>query len=273
MITTTSGTRLAAAILLMAACADPDDLLVPSGGASPLATRVRAVTGDAQTGVVDRTLPSPLTVEVRDQDDLPMAGVAVAWSVEPAGEFVALDHFTGADGLASALLKMGGQAGDYEAALEASAGRVVFSATATADQPAQAEPVAGDGQTGVAGSSTPNPVVVLIRDQFGNPAPGAVVTWNSSDLGQAVPAQTMTDAEGLTTTDWILGLHAGTPDVERLRRVCVGGIRRDGRDRSGRTGDQGVRRPAEWPVRCGIGRRESRSGSKMPVETRSPASR
>jgi Big-like domain-containing protein len=72
------------------------------------------------------------------------------------------------------------------------------SATATADTlvgagpPTTLEAVSGGGQTGTVGQVLAAPLVIQARDAFGNPAPGATVTWT-------VPVGGVATLDGLTT--------------------------------------------------------------------------
>jgi uncharacterized protein (TIGR03437 family) len=56
--------------------------------------------------------------------------------------------------------------------------------------------VSGDAQNGLPGAALPQPLVVLLKDDQGNPAPGIAVTFSSSPGSQVVSASPVTDASG-----------------------------------------------------------------------------
>jgi hypothetical protein len=72
---------------------------------------------------------------------------------------------------------------------------VTQDAAGAATQPASIKVVAGDGQSGVAGFPLPNPVVVEVRDNLGNPVSRAAVTFAGSNATVS-PATAQTDALG-----------------------------------------------------------------------------
>lgn len=81
--------------------------------------------------------------------------------------------------------------------------------------------VSGDSQAGTAGQLLPEPLVVRVLDQRGQPVAGAVVTWKVMTRGGLVPERTTsTDAQGYARTRWTLGPARGE---HTLRASGVGG--------------------------------------------------
>lgn len=70
--------------------------------------------------------------------------------------------------------------------------------------------VSGNGQTGSAGDTLPNPLVVEVKDVSGNPQSGVTVNFavTSSD-GSVSPASAVTDSNGQTSTVLTLGTPSG----------------------------------------------------------------
>lgn len=67
----------------------------------------------------------------------------------------------------------------------------------------------GDGQTGTVGQALANPIRVLVHKD-GQPEAGVTVTWAAPGTGAAVnPAASLTDAQGLAETQWMLPQTAG----------------------------------------------------------------
>ena len=60
--------------------------------------------------------------------------------------------------------------------------------------------VSGNQQSGAPGASLPQPLVVVVKDQNGNPVPGQTVTFSASPGAQVQPAAEVTDANGMAST-------------------------------------------------------------------------
>jgi hypothetical protein len=68
---------------------------------------------------------------------------------------------------------------------------------------------AGGGQSGEAGTTLPEPVVVTVTDAFGNPVSRADVQFQAPGGASAEPSSATTDADGVARTVWTLGADAG----------------------------------------------------------------
>ncbi|HET6778923.1 MAG TPA: Ig-like domain-containing protein, partial [Gemmatimonadales bacterium] len=66
----------------------------------------------------------------------------------------------------------------------------------------------GNGQTGQVGELLPNPLVVLVTDESGNPVEGVSVTW-SAQGGQVAPTTTTTGSNGRASVQRTLGPNVG----------------------------------------------------------------
>ncbi|HEX8831759.1 MAG TPA: Ig-like domain-containing protein, partial [Longimicrobium sp.] len=71
------------------------------------------------------------------------------------------------------------------------------------------EKVSGDTQPGTAGAALPNPLSVKVTDTHGNAVAGALVNWSVS-AGQANPAVSASDANGLAQTVWTVAAGSNT---------------------------------------------------------------
>jgi uncharacterized protein (TIGR03437 family) len=76
--------------------------------------------------------------------------------------------------------------------------------------------VSGDGQSGSIGQTLPNPLVVLVRDQFGNPMAGVSVQWVPVVAGTATLANTTTQtgANGRASNTVTLGNVPGAVQIQ-----------------------------------------------------------
>jgi hypothetical protein len=70
--------------------------------------------------------------------------------------------------------------------------------------------ISGDAQTGAAGLSLANPVVVKVLDSKGNPQRGVTVHFVPAGAGSVTPANINTDQNGFAQTTWKLGPTLGT---------------------------------------------------------------
>src|SRR5262249_8083947 len=145
---------------------------------SPRQLRVSA--GDLQTGVVGATLPVPLTVTVVDAGSQPVPAIAVTFTVT-AGQGTLVPGqpiLTDAQGRAAVTLIRGVRPGGVQVtATVAGLAPVTFSATGVADRAtARLIIVSGNNQVGQPGEILPEPLVVRLEDQFGNPLAGEPIT-------------------------------------------------------------------------------------------------
>ena len=60
--------------------------------------------------------------------------------------------------------------------------------------------ISGNQQNGAPGANLPQPLVVVVKDQNGNPMAGQTVTFAASPGGQVQPASAVTDANGMAHT-------------------------------------------------------------------------
>ena len=71
------------------------------------------------------------------------------------------------------------------------------------------ETISGDGQQGVPGAALAHPLVVEVRDQYGNPLPNAAITFTVNAGDGTTSATTTTDANGRAATTLTLGRQPG----------------------------------------------------------------
>ena len=71
------------------------------------------------------------------------------------------------------------------------------------------EMVGGDGQSAPVGTQLPNPLVVEVTDDAGNPVSGVTVQWSAPGGGEVSPASSQTGSDGRTSAARTLGASAG----------------------------------------------------------------
>ena len=170
--------------------------------ALPLASTTAVAPTNDQTGVVGTALPLPLAVQVQI-GELPAAGIGVSWQAY-SGNIAPLSTVTDAAGMATAVWTLGTTAGAQSAHATIVGGRgphLRFDATAVPGSAVAIDKVSGDGQTVAANRPAfPNPMVVLVRDQYGNLVEGEAVAW-TVERGPVslLVADSTTGAEGQST--------------------------------------------------------------------------
>ncbi len=93
-----------------------------------------------------------------------------------------------------------------------------------APRPAVLETISGDGQRGIPGGALAHPLVIEVRDQYGDPLPDAAVTFTVTAgdgklSGRFAVEHVTTDAHGRAELPFTLGLHPGANTVS----VSIGG--------------------------------------------------
>jgi hypothetical protein len=171
---------VAAACLVGVACGG-SDLVLPEDPPAPPASA--EAFGSGQSALPGAELPDPIVVKVKDAQGDPVPAVRVAFALGPGaegGEITPDTATTDAAGEASAQWVLGNAEGEHRADAEVvGAGLDVVSFTATAVEESlepsgdhsslTATPTRIDAITGVAS------ITVTVRDQRGDPLPGATV--------------------------------------------------------------------------------------------------
>ncbi|HTR21586.1 MAG TPA: leishmanolysin-related zinc metalloendopeptidase [Gemmatimonadales bacterium] len=171
---------------------------------------INKISGDLQKDTVGQRLPASITVEVDDSLFHPVGNVSVTFAViQGGGNVTTATTVTGISGQATTLWTMGTSPGANQLSVTAATGTAapaVFAATAVVGRPKSVQVQTGDGQTGAAGATLANPVVVLVRDTFNNGVPGVVVQFAVTSGGGHVSQPTATTiGTGLASVTWTLG--------------------------------------------------------------------
>lgn len=171
--------------------------------------------GDNQSAVAGTAVGTLPSVLVTASGGAPIQGVAVAWAVTAGGGSVAAaSTTTNAAGVASVGWTLGATPGSNNQGLSATVAGltgspVAFVASATSP-PTQMFLVSGDGQTGGAGQSLPQPLVVRVEDAGNQPVQGVVVSWQLFAGGGSVAAPTsVTNAAGEASMTFTVGGNLG----------------------------------------------------------------
>jgi hypothetical protein len=199
----------------------------------PVGARMRAVSGDRQTGVIGAALPQPLVAEVLDAAGLPVPGTPVIFKVrENDGNLNGGERqiavTSGADGRAQASFALGTRAGVANQVVEASAvgfaGPAVFTASALPGEPALVVVDSGGLQVGVAGQQVPRPVIAAVVDAGNNRLPDVpvafrVVEGSGHFAGGLQETVVPTDSDGRAIVTFTLDAAEGVSNNQVEARV------------------------------------------------------
>lgn len=173
------------------------------------------VSGDGQSGAQGQPLPAPLVVQATDAA-APDPGVTIFWSATGGATLSAGSTVTDAGGLTSVTVTSMGFGLDPVIVTAARADNPLLSVQfQLAVDPATLAVVAGDGQSGLAGTRAANPVQVLLLDGAGQPMAGQTITWTvvggSATLDSPV---SVTDAAGLASVGFTFGNFPGPITIQ-----------------------------------------------------------
>ena len=176
------------------------------------ATAIAKVSGDGQQAPAGATLPVPIVVRVTGANSEPVIGETVTFApAAGSGSVAPTTVKTDANGEASTRWSLGVTPGGHtlvaSISLQSGSLNVSFGATASPAPPSTILIIAGDNQSGRAGSALPQQVVARVVTAFGAPYPGATVTFAPAvGSGQSFsPALGISDANGEVRTTWTLG--------------------------------------------------------------------
>jgi hypothetical protein len=195
------------------------------------ASRLHIVSGDNQSGLVQRTLAQPLVVRILGRNGLPARNQTVVFRVAQSNGMLSAVAASGpgqtsvqvlsdASGQAQAYWTLGSHAGAgydrVDVTFPGHVGRVYFSAIGVPSAPAGMVVVSGLNQTGAAGGALPLPFIASVVDAVGNGLAGVAVTFTVTGGGgrllgasAADPVTVLTDSNGRAAALLKLGTVLG----------------------------------------------------------------
>jgi hypothetical protein len=198
------------ALIVLAGCGGAD-LTLPFDS-SP--ATISKIDGDNQTGSAGSTLSRPLIVKVIDQRGQPVVDQSVVFTIEQGvvgARVEPQEPKTNSDGIAQAQWVLGGTRGTQAviASVVGADGLAVrFEALVESAEARRLELAGGTDQSSAVGTPLPNPIAVLVTDQFGNPVPNISVDWQVTS-GSVDPASSISGPDGRAEATWILGSSTG----------------------------------------------------------------
>ena len=172
--------------------------------------------GNNQSGPILSPLPAPIVIETENPyTGQPIQGVTVNFSDGgKGGFFTPPSQVSGADGVVSTTYTFGKKVGVYSLTISATNfGDITATETATAAAASRLIPHSGQKQTGIAGSTLPNPIVASAVDIYNNPVAGVTINFSANKGGVPSPSSAQTDSKGLARTYLQLPTTTGTITV------------------------------------------------------------
>ncbi|HET6836869.1 MAG TPA: Ig-like domain-containing protein, partial [Gemmatimonadales bacterium] len=208
-------TRALLVIILLAGCSGASELLLPGDGEP---ARIVVFSGNEQIGRVGEALGDSVVFKVTDSQQRPLEGVQVAFELTAAGpgaDVLPDTAETDAEGHAYTRVVLGTTIGTHVGQAwvvvpeETQAPSTEFQVVALPENANEIVAQSGDNQSGSAGSTLPLPLVVQVRDAFGNPISGVSITWTAEGGGNVSQPSSLTDSEGQASVQRTLGPTAG----------------------------------------------------------------
>ncbi len=186
--------------------------VVAEADPSPAHTRVE-LADTVLRGTVGATLNPPVILRVTDLNGLPLSDVPVGWTAFDGGSVLPLAPRTDSLGQVVARWTLGRRTGRQRIKAEVGDARsmppLMIAATAVAAGPKSALVVSGDGQRNTVGKLLAKPIVLAVKDIFGNPVVGAPFTVHPA-AGAVIDSTLESDEAGRVTFRWTLGEKPGT---------------------------------------------------------------
>jgi hypothetical protein len=180
------------------------------------ATVLARWSGNLQTTSVTNTLPNPIICVAKDAYGNPVPGVSVAFSDGTAGgSFSANPVITNSKGQASVSYTAGTKAGTATISASASGTPALkYSEKIVAGPAASIAVSSGNNQTAPPATLLAKPLVVSVKDQYGNPVSGAAVDFSDAGSGGTFAANPVTTlANGTASVSYTTPSSSGTVTV------------------------------------------------------------
>jgi hypothetical protein len=186
-------------------------LLLPSDAAPATVT---VLNGNGQTASAGAALHDSLVLRVTDSRDRPVADQMVVFVPQGGtdGTVSPDTSLTDQQGRIAGKWTLGSKAGGQRVDAHVIGTSLVatFVASAGSSSADTLFAIGGNNQTGAAGSTLVDSIVVMAADKFGNPAPAVDVAFGTSGGGRVSSSVVTTGADGHAAVQRVLGPGTGT---------------------------------------------------------------
>ena len=190
---------LLGAILVATGCSSDDTT------STTTTTSLAVSSGSGQSGTVATALATPLAVMATSSAGVPVVGLTVNFVATGGSTLGSATAVTNSAGVAQTTLTLGQIAGVDTVTVTASGvtGTLQFLASAAAGPATTIAIVSGNNQSGTHGGMLTAPLVVVVKDQFGNVVANAGVSW-TTNVGLLGTPSGISDSTGKAQTTWTL---------------------------------------------------------------------
>ena len=174
-----------------------------------------AVSGTKQKGTVGTTLPAPVTVAVKDPHGNGVSGISVNFTTGTfGGSFSPTSAATNALGQASSYYTLPTKASMLTLGANITGYSVNISEQSVAGIPATVNLVSGNSQSALPSTLLPKPLVVSVKDKYGNLIAGATVQFTDNNAGGTLSSSSViTTANGQASVTYITPSQPGTVTI------------------------------------------------------------
>lgn len=197
-----------------------DNVTLDSRALNQVPGGLAAIDATPRRATVDQVVDPALAIRVLDTEGDPIEGISVNWTVPSSGAGARVTPnptLTGADGIARPTVTANTIAGSYaiHAQVAGIAAPVRFDLTNLPGAPSALDGASGSGQSAVGGAPFAAPLVVEVRDAFGNAVPGVTVAFSAPAGGASatLPAPVTTGSDGRAQITPIANAIAGRYQV------------------------------------------------------------
>jgi uncharacterized protein (TIGR03437 family) len=188
------------------------DLNVVAG----IASQLNIIGGNNQSGSAGQTLSQPLTATLTDGCGAPVSGGAVTWTVtQGSATLINTVSTSDSQGRVSTKVTLGQLAGPITVKVTTAGGITATFTLTNSVIVASIAVVSGNGQIGIVNQAFAQPVVVIVKDNNGNPVAGITVNFSLvSGSGSVNPTSAMTGANGEAQTTVSAGATPGNIGIQ-----------------------------------------------------------
>ena len=196
---------------MLAACSKSDSATSPTPGLMITADQ----STNAQVAPVGTAPARAIEVHVSDQNGAAIPGAVVTWTVvSHAGVTSVPTSMTDATGTATVTWTLDTLARlDSMTASVSSGAKATITATGTPGAATTSSKFSGDAQT-VASGAVSAPLIVMVKDRYGNGVSGIPVAWAVTGGGSLSSSSTLTDASGMAQVTLHLSTTAGPYTIQ-----------------------------------------------------------
>lgn len=184
-------------------------------------SQIRVVSGNAQEARVSTALPVAFTVELLAADGVVIPNFPVAFTASQGATITPASVTTDVNGRASATMTLGTKAGAFTFGAAAAGLTASIGANALPGEFTKIVISGGDAQSALTGAALPQPLAVLVTDEFGNPGNNRVVNWSAA-AGTFGAASSTTNSLGIATNSYTLPFVPGPVSIAATLPAGVG---------------------------------------------------